>query len=126
IITEKDGVVKYFDLVEGVSMTERVDEATGIASRVVIDWRSQPKGGDLKPRIALTGGNGHVLKLPNGLVANYLLSTDAILSVENGQEVKAGDIIARIPRETTKTRDITGRLPRVADLFEGRRHKDAA
>jgi DNA-directed RNA polymerase subunit beta' len=126
IITEKDGVVKFFDLVEGVSITERMDEATGISSRVVIDWRSQPKGGDLKPRIALTGSNGHVLKLPNGLEANYYMSTDAILSVENGQEVKAGDIIARIPRETSKTRDITGGLPRVAELFEARRPKDFA
>jgi DNA-directed RNA polymerase subunit beta' len=126
VITEKDGIVKYFDLVEGVSVAERVDEATGIASRVVIDWRSQPKGGDLKPRIALAGGNGHVLKLASGAEATYQLPTDAILSVENGQEVKAGDIIARIPRETSKTRDITGGLPRVAELFEARRPKDAA
>ncbi len=126
VITEKDGIVKFIDLVEGVSITERMDEATGIASRVVIDWRSQPKGGDLKPRIALTGANGQVLKLPNGLEANYQVSTDAILSVENGQEIKAGDIIARIPRETSKTRDITGGLPRVAELFEARRPKDAA
>ena len=126
IITEKDGVVKFFDLVEGVSVAERVDEATGITSRVVVDWRSQPKGGDLKPRIALTAKNGHVIKLPNGLDANYYMSVDAILSVENGQDVKAGDIIARIPRETSKTRDITGGLPRVAELFEARRPKDFA
>ena len=126
VITEKDGTVKFMDLVEGVSIAERVDEATGIASRVVIDWRSQPKGGDLKPAIALAGGNGQVLKLANGMDARYLLSTDAVLSVANGQEVKAGDIIARIPRETSKTRDITGGLPRVAELFEARRPKDAA
>ena len=126
IITEKDGIAKFYDLVEGVSVSERTDEATGISSRVVIDWRSQPKGGDLKPRIALTGAGGKVLKLPNGLDANYYMSTDAILSVENGQEVKAGDIIARIPRETSKTRDITGGLPRVAELFEARRPKDFA
>jgi DNA-directed RNA polymerase subunit beta' len=126
IITEKDGVVKFADLVEGVSIAERVDEATGIASRVVIDWRSQPKGGELKPRISLTNKKGETVTLPNGLAANYYLSVDTILSVENGAEVKAGDIIGRIPRETSKTRDITGGLPRVAELFEARRPKDFA
>ena len=126
IITEKDGVAKYFDLVEGVSVADQTDEATGISSKVVIDWRSQPKGGDLKPRIGLTGAGGKVLKLPNGMEATYHMSTDAIISVDNGQEVKAGDIIARIPRETSKTRDITGGLPRVAELFEARRPKDFA
>jgi DNA-directed RNA polymerase subunit beta' len=126
IITEKDGVAHYFDLVEGVSISEKVDEATGIASKVVIDWRSQPKGGDLKPRISLLDKKGNVITLPNGLPANYYLSVDAVLSVENGQDVKAGDIVARIPRETSKTRDITGGLPRVAELFEARRPKDAA
>ncbi|PZO87740.1 MAG: DNA-directed RNA polymerase subunit beta' [Micavibrio aeruginosavorus] len=126
IITEKDGIVKFADLMEGVSIAERVDEATGIASRVVIDWRSQPKGGDLKPRVMLTDKKGEIVTLPNGLPANYYLSTDTILSVENGQEVKAGDIIGRIPRETSKTRDITGGLPRVAELFEARRPKDFA
>ena len=126
IITEKDGIVKYEDLVEGVSVADQTDETTGISSKVVIDWRSQPKGGDLKPRIALTGAGGKVLKLPNGMDANYFMSTDAIISVENGAEVKAGDIIARIPRETSKTRDITGGLPRVAELFEARRPKDFA
>jgi DNA-directed RNA polymerase subunit beta' len=126
ILTEKDGVAHYYDLVEGVSVTDRIDEATGIASKTVIDWRSQPKGGDLKPRISLLDSKGKIIKLANGLPANYYVSVDAILSVENGQEVKAGDIIARIPRETSKTRDITGGLPRVAELFEARRPKDFA
>ncbi len=126
IITEKDGIVKYEDLIEGISIAEQVDEATGITSKVVIDWRSQPKGGDLKPRISLTGPGGKVLKLPNGMDANYHMSTDAIISAENGQEIKAGDIVARIPREAGKTRDITGGLPRVAELFEARRPKDFA
>ncbi|HRK97704.1 MAG TPA: DNA-directed RNA polymerase subunit beta' [Alphaproteobacteria bacterium] len=126
IITEKDGVAHYFDMIEGVSISEKMDEATGISSKVVIDWRSLPKGGDLKPRIALLDKKGEVITLPNGLPANYYLSVDAVLSVENGQEVKAGDIVARIPRETSKTRDITGGLPRVAELFEARRPKDAA
>ena len=126
VITEKDGVAHYFDLVEGVSITDDVDEATGISSKKIIDWRSQPNGGDLKPRIALLDKKGEVINLPNGLPANYYLSVDTILSVENGQDVKAGDIIARIPRETSKTRDITGGLPRVAELFEARMPKDFA
>ncbi len=126
VITEKDGVAHYFDLVDGVSVTDDIDEATGIGSKKVIDWRSQPKGGDLKPRIALLDKKGEVIKLANGMPANYYLSVDSILSAENEQEVKAGDIIARIPRETSKTRDITGGLPRVAELFEARMPKDFA
>jgi DNA-directed RNA polymerase subunit beta' len=126
IITEKDGVAHYFDLVEGISITDQLDEATGLSYKKVIDWRSQPKGSDLKPRISLLDKKGKVINLPNGLPANYYMSADAILSVEDGQEVKAGDIIARIPRETSKTRDITGGLPRVAELFEARRPKDFA
>ncbi len=126
VITEKDGVAHYFDLVEGVSVTDEVDEATGIASKKIIDWRSQPKGGDLKPRISLLDKKGKVITLANDQPANYFLSVDSVLSVENEQEVKAGDIIARIPRETSKTRDITGGLPRVAELFEARMPKDFA
>ena len=126
VITEKDGVAHYFDLNPGLSMSEKVDEATGISSKVVIDWRAQPKGSDLKPRISLLDKKGGVINLASGLPANYYMSVDSILSVENGQEVKAGDIIARIPRETSKTRDITGGLPRVAELFEARRPKDPA
>ena len=107
VITEKDGVAHYFDLVEGVSITDEVDEATGISSKKVIDWRSQPKGGDLKPRISLLDKKGEVILLANGMPANYYLSVDTVLSAENEQDVKAGDIIARIPRESSKTRDIT-------------------
>ncbi|MCB9980106.1 MAG: DNA-directed RNA polymerase subunit beta' [Rhodospirillales bacterium] len=126
IITEKDGVAHYFDLVEGVSISDKTDEATGISSKVIIDWKSQPKGSDLKPRVSILDAKGNVINLPNGLPANYYLSVDSILSIESGQEVKAGDIIARIPRETSKTRDITGGLPRVAELFEARIPKDYA
>jgi DNA-directed RNA polymerase subunit beta' len=126
VITEKDGVAHYFDLVDGVSLVDDTDEATGIASKKIIDWRSQPKGSDLKPRIALLDKKKNVISLANGLPANYYLSVDTVLSVENGQEVKAGDILARIPRETSKTRDITGGLPRVAELFEARMPKDFA
>ncbi len=126
IITEKDGIAHYVDLIEGTSMREVVDEATGISSKVVIDWKQQPRGNDLKPRVTLRTANGDVLTLANGLEARYFMSVDAILSVENGAEVKAGDVLARIPRESSKTRDITGGLPRVAELFEARRPKDFA
>ena len=126
IITELDGRATYADLTEGVSVREVTDEQTGIASRVVVDWKQQAQGNDLRPRIELTDESGVVKKLGNGLEARYLLSVDSILSVENGAEVKAGDVLARIPRETSKTRDITGGLPRVAELFEARKPKDFA
>ncbi|MBX6368880.1 MAG: DNA-directed RNA polymerase subunit beta' [Rhodospirillales bacterium] len=126
IITERDGFAHYVDLVEGVSMREVVDEATGISSKVVVDWKQQPRGGDLRPRIVLRDKNGEALTLASGSEARYFLSVDSILSVENGAEVKAGDVIARIPRESSKTRDITGGLPRVAELFEARKPKDFA
>src|SRR5205085_3612876 len=126
IVTEKDGVAHYVDLSEGVSMREVLDEATGISSKVVIDWKQQPRGGDLRPRVTLRDAKGEVLTLANGLEARYFLPDDAILSVDNGATVKAGDVLARIPQETSKTRDITGGLPRVAELFEARKPKDFA
>jgi DNA-directed RNA polymerase subunit beta' len=126
IITEKDGIAHYVDLIEGLSMRETVDEATGISSKVVVDWKQQPRGGDLRPRITLRDEDGEVLTLANGLEARYFMSVDAILSVENGAHVKGGDVLARIPRESSKTRDITGGLPRVAELFEARKPKDFA
>ena len=128
IVTEKAGIIHYMDLVEGISVRETLDEATGIASRVVVDWKQQPKGSDLKPRITLRDKSadqgGEVLTLDNGLEARYFLSVDSVLSVDNGQKVHAGDVLARIPRESSKTRDITGGLPRVAELFEARKPKD--
>ena len=107
-------------------MREVLDEATGISSKVVVDWKQQARGGDLRPRITLRDEAGEVLTLSNGLEARYFLPVDAILSVENGAQVKAGDVLARMPRETSKTRDITGGLPRVAELFEARKPKDFA
>jgi DNA-directed RNA polymerase subunit beta' len=126
IITEKEGIAHYVDLIEGLSVRETVDEATGISSKVVVDWKQQPRGSDLRPRITLRDENGEVLTLANGLEARYFMSVDAILSVDNGASVKAGDVLARIPRESSKTRDITGGLPRVAELFEARKPKDFA
>ncbi len=126
IITEKDGIANYVDLMDGVSVREVMDDATGLSSKVVIDWKQQPRGAELRPRITLRDKNNKVVELPNGSEARYFMSVDAILSVENGQEVQAGDVVARIPRESSKTRDITGGLPRVAELFEARRPKDYA
>jgi DNA-directed RNA polymerase subunit beta' len=126
IITETNGVAHYVDLVEGLSIREVVDEATGIASKVVVDWKQQPRGSDLRPRVELRDDKGQPVTLPNGLEARYFLSVDAILSVENQSKLHAGDVLARIPREGSKTRDITGGLPRVAELFEARKPKDHA
>ncbi len=126
IITEKAGIADFVDLVEGISMMEQIDEATGIAAKVVIDWKQQPRGAELKPRVTLRDETGEIIRLDNGTEARYFLSADAILSVEPGQMVHAGDVLARIPRESAKTRDITGGLPRVAELFEARKPKDHA
>jgi DNA-directed RNA polymerase subunit beta' len=126
IIAEISGTAVYRDVVEGIAMREVLDEATGISNRVIIDWRQQPRGADLKPRITLRDDKDQILKLENGLEARTFLPVDAILSVEDGAKVHAGDVLARIPRESTKTRDITGGLPRVAELFEARRPKDHA
>ncbi len=126
IITERAGIVHYRDMVEGLSLREVMDEATGISNKVVIDWRQQARGQDLKPRVALRDEKGEIITLPNGLEARYFLPVDAILTVQDEQTVHAGDVLARIPRESSKTRDITGGLPRVAELFEARKPKDHA
>jgi DNA-directed RNA polymerase subunit beta' len=126
IITERAGQVEYLDLIEGITLVERMDEVTGLTSKVVVDYKQTAKGVDLRPRLQLKGDNGEVVKLPNGTDARYFLSPDSILSIENGATVHAGDVLARIPREGSKTRDITGGLPRVAELFEARRPKDHA
>ena len=123
IITQSEGVVNYIDLVEGDSLVKKVDDSTGIFSSVV----KQSSNSDLKPRMTLRDGKGNIVNLPDSEIeARYYMSVDAILSVENGGTVKAGDVLARIPRETAKTRDITGGLPRVAELFEARKPKDFA
>jgi DNA-directed RNA polymerase subunit beta' len=126
ILTEVDGTIRFDDLNEGTSMSESVDESTGIAKRVVIDWRGSARTADLKPAIVIVDANNKVLKLPRGGEARYMLPVDAIIAVDPGSKIKAGDILARIPTESAKTRDITGGLPRVAELFEARRPKEAA
>ena len=127
IIAENNGVAKFIDLIAGVSLREDTDDATGIAQRIVSDWRSAPKGNELKPEIVVTDSKtGEPVKRENGNPEIHSMSVDAILSVEDGDVVSAGDVIARIPREGAKTKDITGGLPRVAELFEARRPKDHA
>jgi len=126
ILTEKAGYVKYEGLVEGISLKEVTDESTGISSKVVLDWRSNTRGSDLRPAISIRDKKGEIIKLANKSEARYLLAVDAILSVEDGGEVREGDIVARISTEGAKTRDITGGLPRVAELFEARKPKDHA
>ncbi|ENZ80250.1 MULTISPECIES: DNA-directed RNA polymerase subunit beta' [Caulobacter] len=126
IITEVGGRVRAEDLVDGISVREEVDEATGIAQRVIADWRASARGSDLRPGMGVLSEDGSYKRLSNGGEARYLLSVGAILSVADGDEVKPGEVIARIPTEGAKTRDITGGLPRVAELFEARRPKDCA
>ena len=126
VIAEKSGVANYMDLVDGVSLAETVDDATGITSKSVLDWRAQAKNSELKPRITLRDEKGNVVKKADENEARYYLVPDSILSVNDGQKVSAGDVLARLPKETSKTKDITGGLPRVAELFEARRPKDSA
>jgi DNA-directed RNA polymerase subunit beta' len=122
IITEVGGVVHFGDIAEGLTMEEQVDEVTGLSRKVV----TEAKTADKRPRITLKGEDGKTAKLPNGSPARYMLPVGANITVEEGKVLHAGAILAKIPRETTKTKDITGGLPRVAELFEARKPKEVA
>ena len=123
IITEVDGTVKFGDIVPGKTMKEKVDPVTGKSSRTIIE----SKGTEVRPRISIKDKEGKTAKLPKSSgMARYILPIDAVLMVEEGDQVKAGNVIAKLPRATTKTKDITGGLPRVAELFEVRKPKDIA
>jgi DNA-directed RNA polymerase subunit beta' len=126
IIAEKAGTAKFVDLASGIAVRDETDDATGMTQKIVIDWRAAPKGNELKPEIILVDGDGDPVRNDAGNPVTYPMSVDAILSIEDGQEIRAGDVVARIPREGAKTKDITGGLPRVAELFEARRPKDNA
>jgi DNA-directed RNA polymerase subunit beta' len=126
IIAEKSGVVKYVDLVSGIAVRDETDDATGMTQKIVTDWRAALKGSELAPKIIVTDEKGEMLTRDDGNPIAYAMSVDAVLSVEDGQDIKAGDILARIPREGGRSKDITGGLPRVAELFEARRPKDHA
>jgi len=126
IIAEKAGTVKFVDLINGIALREDTDDATGMTQKIVTDWRSAPKGNELKPEILILGEDGEPVRNDAGNPVTYPMSVDAVLSIEDGQKISAGDVVARIPREGAKTKDITGGLPRVAELFEARRPKDHA
>ncbi|HEX3666000.1 MAG TPA: DNA-directed RNA polymerase subunit beta' [Rhizomicrobium sp.] len=127
VLTEIDGIVRYEDLVTGISLKEVADEKTGVSNKVVMDARGTgSKTQDLRPALMLVDAKGKPLMLPTVGEVRYPLSVDAILSVEDGSSVKAGDVLARLPTEGAKTRDITGGLPRVAELFEARKPKECA
>jgi DNA-directed RNA polymerase subunit beta' len=123
ILAEVDGTIKFDDIIEGKTMQEQVDEVTGLSRKIIVEF----KGGDLRPRVSIKDNKGKTAKLADSnSVARYLLSVGVNIVVSEGDEVRAGDILAKIPRETTKTKDITGGLPRVAELFEARKPKDFA
>ncbi|MCT8159316.1 DNA-directed RNA polymerase subunit beta' [Pseudoruegeria sp. SHC-113] len=126
IIAEKAGKAKFVDLYSGISVRDVTDDATGMTQKIVSDWRAAPKGNELKPEIIIVDADGEPVRNDAGNPVTYPMSVDAILSIEDGQDIKAGDVVARIPREGAKTKDITGGLPRVAELFEARRPKDHA
>jgi DNA-directed RNA polymerase subunit beta' len=126
IVTEATGGAVFMDMVEGVTFREVVDEATGRASKELTDWRQQTRGTSLRPSVLIQDEEGQPVRLPSGAEARYYLPVGAILNIESGVNVHAGDVLARLPKEASKTRDITGGLPRVAELFEARRPKDPA
>ncbi len=128
IVSEVAGVVRFQDFVDGVTVQEQIDELTGLQSAVVTDPKRRGSvAKDLRPLVRLEDKKGKELKLPGtDVAAQYFLPAGAIVSLQDGAEVGVGDVIARIPQETSKTRDITGGLPRVADLFEARKPKEPA
>jgi DNA-directed RNA polymerase subunit beta' len=123
ILAEVDGTIKYGDILEGKTMQEQVDEVTGLSRKVIVEFKS----GDFRPRVSIKDSKGKTAKLVStNSAARYFLSVGVNIVVSEGDQVRAGDILAKIPRETTKTKDITGGLPRVAELFEARKPKDFA
>ena len=125
IIAERDGYIKYVDLKQGISFRESIDDTTGISSKIVIDWSQNPKSKNFKPAINVLDNLNNESEDLDSFV-NYPMSIDTILSVEDDEKVYAGQVLARIPKESSKTKDITGGLPRVAELFEARKPKDPA
>ncbi|HMK36693.1 MAG TPA: DNA-directed RNA polymerase subunit beta', partial [Desulfomonilaceae bacterium] len=123
IITEVGGRVKFGDVIEGLTMSEQVDEVTGLSRKVIVEYKD--RDAEIRPRVSIKDEHGRTTKIGDS-EARYLLPVGANIMVKEGEEVHAGDVIAKIPRETTKTKDITGGLPRVAELFEARKPKEFA
>ena len=128
VITEVKGRVQFSDIVDGVTVTRHVDEVTGLTNIVILDPKQRPSTAkDLRPTVKLVDEKGEELKIPGtDQAAHYLLPSKAVINVSDGKEVNIGAIIARLAQESIKTRDITGGLPRVADLFEARKPKEPA
>ncbi|QWF70289.1 DNA-directed RNA polymerase subunit beta' [Methylomonas paludis] len=128
VITEVDGFIQLIDFMDGITVQEQSDDVTGLTSRVVTDPKQRSSAGkELRPMVRLLDEQGGQINLPGtDIPAQYFLPAGAIVGVKDGGEVKVGDVLARIPQESSKTRDITGGLPRVADLFEARKTKDPA
>ena len=128
IVTEVAGVVKFHEITDGVTVNEVIDDVTGLTSLIVTDQKQRgAEGKDLRPMISLVSKKGKELFLAGTEIpAHYFLQSGSIVQMQDGQEVKVGDVLARIPQESSKTRDITGGLPRVADLFEARKPKEAS
>ncbi|MCJ7452207.1 MAG: DNA-directed RNA polymerase subunit beta', partial [Steroidobacteraceae bacterium] len=128
VVTEVAGSIRFQDFIDGITVSSQVDEITGLSSTVVMDPKQRGAGGkDLRPVIKLLNAKGKEVCFANtDIPAVYALPPGALVSLEDGAQVSVGDVIARIPQESSKTRDITGGLPRVADLFEARKPKDSA
>ncbi|BBL76575.1 DNA-directed RNA polymerase subunit beta' [Methylomagnum ishizawai] len=128
VVTEVKGVAKLVDFIEGVTVREQSDEVTGLSSMVIIDPKQRGgMGKDLRPMVKLVDEHGNDIRIPSTeIAAQYFLPAGAIIGITDGGPVEVGDVLARIPQESSKTRDITGGLPRVADLFEARKTKDPA
>ena len=128
IMSQTDGYIIFKDLEEGITTRQIVDDSTGLSSNIVIDWKQQARNQNLVPRVEIHDKkvNGKVLVLENGSLASYELTVDSIILVTDGMKIKNGDSIAKVPKESSKTKDITGGLPRVAELFEARKPKDHA
>ncbi len=126
IISDTEGYIKYVDLIEGVTMDKQVDEVTGINFKSVKDSKNSTKAKSISPKLLLVDEKGEAITVSKGIEMSYALTDGVIITVDNEQKVQPGDILAKIPKGTTKTKDITGGLPRVVELFEARKPKDAA
>ncbi|MDR3126350.1 MAG: DNA-directed RNA polymerase subunit beta' [Rickettsiales bacterium] len=126
IITEASGRLKFADLLDGISVSEIRDESTGMVSKIVVDWKTGIKRADLNPAVFITDEKGEMKTFASGNPAKYIISPGTYLAMNNGDEAAAGDVIAYTLREDNKNKDITGGLPRVAELFEARRPANSA
>jgi DNA-directed RNA polymerase subunit beta' len=127
IIAEAEGVAKFVNMEQGITVRTQTDELTGLSTMEVIDPKDRPAAGkDIRPAIQLLDESGNDVELPGGATAMYFMPANALVTMANGARVELGDVVARIPQESSKTRDITGGLPRVADLFEARRPKESS